>query len=156
MLLLLLAAAAPPQLRAQVYGTDAHTVTVQVLPITVIGLSGGLVQLDVTAAQAEAGQDVMIVTDESTRLLWGTNSSGRKVTAASSLAAPRFTLLLRAVAPTRGLAAPEFPLDAVPRDLLLNVGRSSGSCALRYTGVARASQGTGTDTHVITFTIQSQ
>lgn len=146
----------PVASRAQVYGTDAHNVTVQVLPITLMGVSQGTVLLNITSGNAVAGEDRMTVTDRSTRLLWGTNASARKVTASSSLASPRFTLLLLALDPTRGSAGPEFALSAVPHDLLLGVGRSSGWCTLQYTAVALASQGTGTETHIVTFTVQAQ
>jgi hypothetical protein len=47
-------------------------------------------------------------------------------------------------------------LSTSAQDLLLNIGRSSGSCTLLYTGIALASQGTGNDVHVITFTVAAQ
>jgi hypothetical protein len=47
-------------------------------------------------------------------------------------------------------------LTQVPTDFLTNLGRSSGTCTIRYTGVALASQGTGTDAHNVKFTIQTQ
>ena len=138
------------------YGSANHTVTVQVSAITVMQVSGGSVNLNISAANAIAGQDQMSAVDQSTSLLWGTNSSARKITVRSSLAAPRFTLKLLALSPSAGTPAPEGTLNSVSRDFLLNIGRSLGSCILRYTGVALASQGTGTDTHTITFTIQAQ
>jgi len=142
--------------RSQVFGIDAHTVTVQVAQITVVDLTVGAVGLNMTNGTIIAGQDMMTVQDQSSQLRWGTNSSGRKITASTSLAAPQFQLRLQAVNPTRGTAASEITLSSVPQDLLLNVGRTSGSCFLRYTGVALASQGVGTDNHVITFTVQAQ
>jgi hypothetical protein len=110
----------------------------------------------ISDVNAVAGEDMMTVTDQNSRLLWGTNSSGRKITASTSLVAPLFRLALVAVSPTAGTAAPEITLSTIPRDLLLNIGRTSGSCSLRYTGTALASQGVGTDVHSITFTVQSQ
>ena len=138
------------------YGSANHTVTVQVSAITVMQVSSGSVNLNISAANAIAGQDQMSVVDQSTSLLWGTNSSARKITVRSNLAAPKFTLKLLAQSPSVGTPAPEVTLNSVSRDFLLNIGRSMGSCILRYTGVALASQGTGTDTHTITFTIQAQ
>lgn len=138
------------------FGVDAHTVTVQVAALSVLQVSAGTVNLNISTANAVAGQDQMTVSDQSTTLLWGTNSSSQKITAATSIVAPLFTLKLVAVNPAAGVAAPEATLSGVPTDLLLNIGRSSGSCALRYTGVAFASQGTGTDSHTITLTIQAQ
>ncbi|HMK38224.1 MAG TPA: hypothetical protein VK569_02710 [Bacteroidota bacterium] len=141
---------------AQVYGTAAHSVTVQVSVITAVKVTGGSVNLNISSANVVAGQDQMSVVDQSTSLLWGTNSSARKISVGTSLAAPKFTLKLLAVNPTQGTAAPAVTLTAAPHDLLLNIGRSSGSCTLQYTGIALASQGTGNDVHVITFTVQTQ
>ena len=136
--------------------TARHTVTVQVSPITVVQVSGGTVNLNVTNAVAAAGQNTMTVTDQSTSLLWGVNSSTRKITVSTSLAAPHFTLKILALNPTQGTAAPEITLSTAPQDFLLGIGRSTGTCSLRYTGVALASQGTGNDVHVITFTVSAQ
>lgn len=141
---------------AQVYGTAAHTVTVQVSVITAVKVTGGSVNLNISSASVVAGQDQMSVTDQSTSLLWGTNSSARKISVSTNLAAPKFTLNLLALNPTQGTSAPEVTLAAASKDLLLNIGRSSGSCILKYTGIALASQGTGNDVHVITFTVQTQ
>jgi len=136
--------------------TTSHTVSVQVGVITVLQVDIGTVNLSITGATIAAGQDQMSATDQSSRLLWGINSSGRKITAASNLAVPRYTLKLAAVNPTQGAAASEITLNAIPKDLLLSVGRSTGSCTLRYTGIALASQGTGSDSHLITFTVLAQ
>ena len=124
--------------RAQVFVTDAHTVTVQVAVITSVRVTGGAVNLNIGNANAVAGQDQMSVSDQSTSLLWGTNSSLRKISVNTNLAAQKYTLNLLAMNPTVGTAAPEVTLGAASRDLLLNIGRSSGSCTLRYTGVALA------------------
>jgi hypothetical protein len=142
--------------RSQVFGTDNHTVTVQVAQITVIDLTVGAVGLTMANGTIIAGQDMMTVQNQTSQLRWGTNSSGRKITVRTSLAVPLFQLNLQAVNPTRGTAAPEITLSTVSQDLLLNVGRSMGSCYLRYTGIALASKGIGTDNHVITFTVQAQ
>jgi hypothetical protein len=141
---------------AQVYGTSVHTVTVQVSVITAVQVTGGSVSLNIGNASVVAGQDQMSVTDQSTSLLWGTNSSARKISVSTSLAAPKYTLKILALNPTAGTAAAEVILSASPRDLLTNIGRSTGSCTLLYTGVALASQGTGSDVHVITFTVATQ
>ncbi len=141
---------------AQVFGTGGHTVTVQVSVITTVRVTGGSVNLNISSANVVAGQNQMSVSDQSTSLLWGTNSSARKISVSTSLAAPHYTLKLLALTPTQGTAAPEVTLASSAQDLLLNIGRSTGSCILRYTGVALASQGTGNDVHVITFTVAAQ
>ena len=141
---------------AQVFGAGSHTVTVQVSVITAVRVTGGSVNLNISSANVVAGQDQMSVTDQSTSLLWGTNSSLRKVSVNTSLAAPKYTLRLQVQNPTQGTAAPQVTLGTTGQDLLLNIGRSTGSCTLQYTGTALASQGTGNDVHVITFTVSSQ
>lgn len=138
------------------YATSSHTVTVVVSTITLLQVSSGVVNLTVSGANAVAGQDLMSVADQGTSLLWGINSSLKKVTVNTSLAAPLFTLKLAAVNPTQGIAAPQVTLSTTAADLLLNIGRSSGSCALQYTAEALASQGTGSDLHTITLTVQNQ
>ena len=141
---------------AQVFGTGSHTVTVQVSIITTVRVTGGSVNLNISSANVVAGQNQMSVTDQSTSILWGTNSSLRKISVSTSLAAPMYTLKLLALNPTQGTAAPQVTLGASAQDFLLNIGRSTGSCTLQYTGVALASQGTGNDVHVITITVVSQ
>ncbi len=145
-----------PSFSAAQFASANHAVTVQVSIITVLQVSAGSVNLNIASSSAVAGQDQMSVTDQSATLLWGTNSSGRKITVNSSLATPTFTLKVLAVNPTQGSPASEVTLNSTPVDFILNVGRSLGSCLIRYTGVALASQGTGTDAHTITFTIQAQ
>ena len=145
-----------PADRSMAQPSARHNVTVQVNAITAVQVTSGTVNLNITNAVVVAGQDEMTVTDQSTNLLWGVNSSGRKVTVSTNLASPRYTLKILAMNPTQGMAAPEVTLSSAPQDLLLGIGRSSGTCTLRYTGTALASQGTGNDIHVITFTVQAQ
>lgn len=134
----------------------SHTVSVNVSTITLLQVSSGTVGLTITGAFAVAGQDLMTAADQGTSLLWGVNSSNKKVTVRTSLAAPIFTLKVEAVSPTQGLAAGQVTLSTTDNDFLLNIGRSSGTCTLRFTGEALASQGTGTDSHTVTFTIVSE
>lgn len=140
----------------QTYGSANHQVTVQVSQVTLIQVSSGSVNLSISGSNAVAGQNTMTTTDQSTSLLWGTNVSQRKITAQTNLASSIFTLKLLALSPTQGTSAPEITLDTTPWDLVLNIGKSSGSCQLQYTAVALASQGTGSDAHTITLTITVQ
>ena len=136
--------------------SDSHAVTVQVAEISVLEVTASALTLNVLDGDVVVGRDLMTVTDRSSSLLWGTNGSSRKITASTDLAAPTFELRLVALSPTGGTPAPEFTLSTVSSDLLLDVGRSLGTSALQYTGIAYASQGTGTDVHTITFTIVAQ
>lgn len=142
--------------RAMGQVTDSHTVTVQVSAITYLQISSGTINLTIDGTNAVAGQDMMSATNTSTNLLWGINSSLKKITVQTSLGGPKFTLKVFAGAPSQGMAAAEVTLSTIPTDFLLNVGRSKGTCVLQYTAVALASQGPGTDAHTITFTVQTQ
>ena len=137
-------------------GSDFHTVTVQVSTITAVQVSSGTVNMNIAGASTVAGQDQMSIVDQSTSLLWGINSSLKKITVNTSLAAPKYTMKVLAVSPSVGTASAEVTLSTTAADFMINVGRSSGSCTLKYTGIALASQGTGSDAHTITFTIQTQ
>ncbi|MBI4429915.1 MAG: hypothetical protein HY562_12450 [Ignavibacteriales bacterium] len=141
---------------ASQFGVSSHTITVQVQDITGIQVNIGSINLTISGSDAIAGQDAMTTTDQSSTLLWGINGGTKKITAQTSLGSPFFTLKVVALSPSQGTAAPEVTLSSAPQDLLLNVGKSSGSCTLQYTGIALASQGTGSDAHTITFTVQAQ
>lgn len=145
-----------PYARCQVFGSDSHSVRVSVAPISLVSITSGTVSLGISSAVIVPGQDQITMTDQSSGLSWGINSANRKITVSTNLGAPLYQLRLAAINPTRGTASAEFTVGTVARDLITNVGRSTGSCTLRYTGVALASQGTGTDVHVITFTVQTQ
>jgi hypothetical protein len=131
----------------------SHTVTVIVNPITVMQLSNGTITLNITGANAIAGQDQMSVIDQSSTLLWGTNSSSRKITIRTNLTPQKYSVLAYAVSPTAGSAGIEAPLSTTANNFITGIGRSSGSAGIRYTGIALASQGIGSDSHTITFTI---
>jgi hypothetical protein len=141
---------------SQTYGTATNTITVRVLSITILQVSAGIININITGSNAIAGQDQMLTTDQTSTMSWGVNSSLKKVTVKTSLAVPKFTLQLVAVNPTIGTAASQVTLSTTANDLLTNIGRSSGSCGLLYTAIALASQGTGTDSHTITFTVATQ
>lgn len=136
--------------------TDSHTATVRVATITGVQVTSGTVNLSISGALVIAGQDLMTTSNQATSLLWGVNSSNKKVTVRTSLAAPKFTLKIEAMGPTQGVSAGQVTISTIAQDLLINIGRSSGTSVLRYTGEALASQGTGTDAHTITFTVVNQ
>ena len=133
-----------------------HRITVIVNPVTVMQISTGTVNLNITGANAIAGQDQMSVIDQSSVLLWGTNSSLRKITIKTNLTPQIFAVNALAINPTYGTAATEATLSTTDQDFLRDIARSSGSANVRYTGIALASQGTGSDSHLITLTIVAQ
>ncbi len=139
--------------------TAQHTVTVIVNAITIIQISVGTINLNIpggVTAVVVAGQDQMTVTDNTSKLLWGTNSSPRKITIITNLVTQKFTLQALAMSPTVGTAASAATLSTTASDFITNIARSSGSATVQYTGIALASKGTGTDSHTITFTITTQ
>jgi hypothetical protein len=147
----------PLGVHAQTYGSRSHTVTVNVATINNVAVSSGSVSLTIGLANVTAGVDLMgPATNTATSLLWGSNSSLKKITARTNLAAPKYTLKVLATSPTAGTAAPEVTLSTTDKDFMTNVGRSSGTCTLQYSGYALASTGVGTDSHTITFTIVNQ
>ncbi len=146
----------PQRCVSQVYGTATNMITVNVQPITILQVSATILDFNFTAANAVAGQDAMILTDQTSTLSWGTNSSTlNKIAVSTSLASPKYTLQLEAVNPTAGGSAGVVTLSTTPQTLVTTIARSVGTCGLLYTVTALASQGMGSDSHTITFTITS-
>lgn len=132
--------------------SDSHTVTVTVSAVNELAISGGGVTL--TVSTATAGSDLDDATDSTTcDLLWTTNETSKKITVATDLAAPDFTLKVLADNVSGGTAAPEVTLSTTAVDFVTGVSQSSGSCDLSYTASATAAQGTGSDSHTVTYTI---
>lgn len=141
-----------------VYSQVSHTARVTVSPIAVVGVSSGIVSLNITGAGVVAGVNQMTVTDQATTLSWGANSSTAKISVKSNLASQKYTLQVQAVSITgiptsTGIAAPVVTLSTMSQDFLTGIGQKRGTCNLLYTGIALASAGKGSDSHTITFTI---
>ncbi len=146
----------PQRSSSQVYGTATNIITVNVQPITVLQVSATILDFAFSAANAVAGQDAMVLTDQSSTLAWGTNSNTlNKITVSTNLASPKYVLQVEAVNPTSGGSAGVVTVSTSPKDLVTTVARTMGTCSLLYTVTALASQGMGTDSHTITFTITS-
>lgn len=146
----------PGTLVGQVLGGIGHVVTVAVQPFSILQVNLGTINLNITGDNVIAGEDQMTVVDQSTTLFWGTNSGLQKITINTNNSAQLFVLKAVALNPTTGLADSEVPLSNTDQALISNIGRSAGSATIQYTGIALASQGIGTDSHLITFTIQAQ
>ena len=138
------------------FGSDSHSVTVVVQQITIVQTNVGSIAMQITSTDAIAGQDLMSISNQTGILLWGTNVSSMKTTVSTNLLTPLYTLKVGAINPTQGTPTPEVILSTTPTDFLRDIGRSSGTCSILYTGIASAQTPSGTDSHVITFTIQSQ
>lgn len=132
--------------------TANHTVTVTVNTINELSITGGNFTLTISAATA--GSNPTDATDNTTTdLNWTTNVASKKITVATSLAAPTFTLKVVAQTVTGGTAAAEVTLSTTAADFVTGVATTTGTCDLSYTAQATAAQGTGSDAHVVTFTL---
>jgi len=132
-----------------------QTVTLEVLELNKIGINRNALTLIIQEADVQAGVPLP-VTNSDGALFWMTNGENKKITVASSNAAPRFNLTLMAVdvEQSAGLSLPEIPLnDAQTKDFIIGVTRAVGRCQIRYTASTQVSAGTGRETYVITYTI---
>jgi len=138
---------------AQAADNASHTVTVIVSSINELAITGGNVTL--TCDTATAGQEPEDAVDSTTADLdWTTNEASKKITVATNLGSPTFTLKVVAQNVTGGgIAAPEVTLITTPRDFVTGVGMTTGGCDLQYTASATAAQGTGSDAHTVTYTL---
>lgn len=104
-----------------------------------------------TISTAIAGQNPEPVTDTSSTLAWTKGPFGTRITVATSLVSPKFILKVEAISVSGGSGVGEITISTTAQTLT-NVS-GDGSCTLKYTGSAQASDGTGTDSHIITYTI---
>ena len=141
---------------AKAQGISAQqTVTLEVLELNKIGINRNALTLIIQEADVQAGVPLP-VTNSDGALFWMTNGENKKITVASSNAAPRFNLTLMAVdvEQSAGLSLPAIPLnDAQTKDFIIGVTRAVGRCQIRYTASTQVSAGTGRETYVITYTI---
>jgi hypothetical protein len=142
--------------------TGNHTVSVSVNAVTVMQINGGTRNLNISSAVATAGVNkIGDVTDGMSLLLWGTNSTPRKITIRTNIT-PVFSLKAQAtnITMVSGMYAttPEvtFLVQNNDYNFITGIGCSSGSANVLYTASALASQGIGTETHTITFTITTE
>jgi hypothetical protein len=131
--------------------TDDHQVTVTVNAINEIAVTGGDIVLTINSATA--GSDPDSENDATTGLLWTTNETGKKITVETDNAAQNFTLKVVATGVTGGTAAAEVTLTTTPTNYVTGIAETLGGCTSSYTASATAAQGTGSDVHVVTFTI---
>ena len=137
---------------AMAANNDNHQVTVQVSAINELAITGA--NLTLTINNATAGSEPDDATDSTTcDLLWTTNQASKKITVATSLASPNFTLKVVAQNVSGGSAASEVTLSTTAQDLVTAIATTIGDCDLAYTVSATAADGTGSDIHTVTYTI---
>ncbi len=133
--------------------TDNHTVTVTVVAINEVGITGGNLTLTINTATAGSNPDSQ--TDNTTcDLNWTTNQASKKITVGTSIVTPSFTLTVEAKNVSGGTAAGVITLSgASAQDFVTGVATTLGTADLEYIGSATAAQGSGSDAHTVTYTI---
>ena len=131
-----------------------------------VQISGGAVQLPVSSAPA--GENPPPAQDESTRLRYRIRTFRTvKIAVSTSCPAQRFDLRVQARSQTQGTPQGAVALEdgAPARDLIRDLTTPNFFCflfscvdeaTLRYTSRVRASDGTGTDAHVVRYTVLAQ
>ncbi len=135
--------------------STTQTLTLQVNETNRIDVSQRSLTMVINQASLETGAPVEAVSDDG-NLIWITNGDNKKITVATNNVSPRFLVKIQAldITGSSGVASPEITLkDNTTRDLVMGVSRSWGKCKLRFVASAKVSDGIGTDTHLITYTI---
>ncbi|HEY6951753.1 MAG TPA: hypothetical protein VI758_05065 [Bacteroidota bacterium] len=128
--------------------------TLSVKELNAIDLVGGEIDLQINRVSETTNQPLP-AENAGSRLLWTSNGENRKITVATNNTAARFSLRIIAKnVSTSGSSATEVILNGdAPKDLIRSVSRSSGSCTIKYIAAADVSEGTGTEHHLVTYTI---
>lgn len=135
--------------------STSQTLTLQVFETNMIDISQRAVTMVINQASLVTGNPVEAVNEDG-NLTWITNGDNKKITVASNNTTPRYLVKVHAldITGSTGVAAPEITLvDNTTRDLVMGVTRSFGKCKIRFAASAKVSDGIGTETHVITYTI---
>lgn len=136
-------------------GSTSQTLTLQVFETNKIDVSQKAISLVINQASLETGAPVEAVNEDG-NLIWLTNGENKKITVVSDNASPRFLVKVNAldITGSTGVASPEVSLnDNTIKDLITGVTRSWGKCKIRFVASAKVSDGTGTESHVITYTV---
>lgn len=135
--------------------STTQTLTLRVFETNRIDISQRAVNMVINQASLETGAPIEAVNEDG-NLIWITNGENKKITVASNNAAPRFLVKVSAldIAGSTGVAAPEVTLnDNTIKDFVVGVARTWGKCKIRFVASANISDGIGTETHAITYTI---
>jgi hypothetical protein len=137
------------------FSQNSHNVTIIVPSMVHSLVVPAALQITIDGSGTVAGGSSFQKIDETTTLYWATNYLAGKITVQTNLAAPRYTLRILALNPTPpGIASSELVPSTTAQNLITGIGRSMGSCTIRFTGVALAIQAGGfSDNHTITYTV---
>jgi hypothetical protein len=125
-------------------------------------LNGGI---DLVVSTASAGSEPDPDIDQSAQLQWDNwpnSASIKKITVQTNLASPQFVLSVQAVniTPSDGFSAGEVTVLTTASDFINSIpakdSPNNATCDLRYKASVLAADGTGADTHTITYTITDQ
>ena len=130
----------------------SHTVTVTVTAINEVALSGGNISLSVNTADS-SGQPVEAIDNSTCDLKWTSTKTAKKITVATNVGSPAFTLKVIAQNVSGGTAASEVTLSTSTQDFVTGIAATKGRCNLGYTLSATSADGTGSDVHIVTFTL---
>jgi hypothetical protein len=129
--------------------TAGHTVTVTVVPVNEVAITGGNVSLNIGSTYAAADATTADLT-------WSTNESDKKITVASSLATIVYPLVVVATGVTGGTAASAVTLSTAAQDLVTGISLTDGTANLSYSATTTAGDGVGVEAHTVTYTILAE
>jgi hypothetical protein len=140
---------------AQQQANTSQTLTLQVMETNRIDISQKSLTLVINQASLENGAPVEVVNEDGI-LIWITNGENKKVTVASNNPSPRFLLKMQAlnISGGSGVPASEAVLnDNTTKDLVGGISKSFGKCKIHLAASAKVSDGVGSETYTITYTI---
>jgi hypothetical protein len=140
---------------AQQEANTSQILTLQVIETNRIDISQKSLTLVIDQASLESGAPVEAV-NENGVLVWITNGENKKVTVASNNPSPKFLVKMRALDITggSGVAAADALLnDNTTKDLISGISKSFGRCKIHIAASAKVSDGIGTETYTIAYTI---
>jgi len=140
---------------AQEQANTSQIVTLQVVETNKIDISQKSLTLVISQASLESGGPVEAVSEDGV-LIWLTNGENKKVTVASNNPSPKFLVKMRAVDITGGsgtAAADAILNDNTTKDLITGISKSLGRSKVHLGASAKVSDGVGTETYTITYTI---
>jgi hypothetical protein len=153
--IVLLLLALPTALRAQGESSQQNLM-LQVTQLNKIDLTNPSIYIIIDKAPSEG--DVIITSNSDGSILWTTNGENRKISVASNRTSSRFILKVFAenISKFSGTAGPEVTLDDErDHNLILGVSRTAGRCVLRLTAIASLTEGIGSETRILTYTIMN-
>ena len=135
--------------------SDSHSVTVTVSAINEIDVYEGEApspEIELTIFTATAGSEPDPVENTDCTLLWTTNAAN-KITVQTDLTYTAVTLTVEAIGNTAGTAAGVITLGTAASDFITGVGKTKGSCTLKYIASATVEVDLGSYDHTITYTL---